>query len=602
MTKKNVTAFAVLVLSVLATTILAGCASAPPRPVDIVHNDYEATKQYSAQLIRYLMKKHDVTGLSIALVDDQKVVWAEGFGYADKANNIAATAETTYRVGSITKLFTATAAMRLAEEGKLDIDQPLRSYLPQFSIKSRFTDVALITPRMLMTHHSGLPSDFQQGMWMANPEPFTNLAGKLKDDYVAYSPNYVASYSNLGVTLLGHAVQQVAGEDYASYVERTVLRPLGMTHSVLSVRAEAPSMSKGYRNGVETTEVPLRDVPAGGLNSNVLDLSHFLNMVFADGSYGRQQILKPKTLAEMLRRQNGNVALDGDFSIGLGWMLTPLKGVKRVDTVPVAQHNGATMLFRSELIALPKHKLGVVVLANSTSAGGVVDEVATETLKLALQAKTGIELADKSTTKKHTSIEAAEDQQSFAGHYATSLGFATISESGGKLRAEAMGKSFNLVARGDGRFGLQYRLLGMIPISFPGLSEIGLSRDKIAGREILLANIGGQRFLAGEKITPVPVSEKWMARLGEYEIINAKGGAFRPDKITLRYRDGFLMVETVMRDLGAEPIRMAVMPVSDTELIVLGLGRGMGETIRVETIDGEEHTFYSGYILKKASG
>jgi CubicO group peptidase (beta-lactamase class C family) len=214
----------------------------------------------------------------------------------------------------------------------------LRNYLPQFSIKSRFPDTALITPRMLMTHHSGLPGDVLRGMWMENPEPFTNLAGKLKDDYVAYPPNFVMAYSNLGVTLLGHAVQQVAGEDYASHVERTVLRPLEMTHSVLSVRPEAPLMSKGYRNGVETTEVPLRDVPAGGLNSSVRDLSHFLRMVFADGRYGQQQILKPETLAAMLQPQNRNVALDRDLSIGLGWMLAPLKGMKREDTGLVARH------------------------------------------------------------------------------------------------------------------------------------------------------------------------------------------------------------------------------------------------------------------------
>jgi CubicO group peptidase (beta-lactamase class C family) len=590
---------AILALSALTTTIFTGCASAPPRPANIALNDYDAIKPYIAQLIRLQMQKHDVTGLSIALVEDQKVVWAEGFGYADKANNIAATAETTYRVGSITKLFTATAALQLADQGRLYIDQSIHKYLPQFAIKGRFADTTPITLRMLMTHHSGLPSDFQRGMWMEKPEPFTNLAGKMKDDYVAYPPNFVMSYSNLGVTLLGHAVQQAAGEDYASYVERTLLRPLGMSHSVLSVRPEAPLMSKGYRKGAEAVEVPLRDVPAGGLNSSVLDLSHFLQMVFADGRYGQQQILKPETLAEMLRPQNGNVPLDRDFSIGLGWMLTPLKGVRREDSGPVARHNGATVLHRSELIALPKHKLGVVVLANSSSAGNVVGKVATETLKLALEAKTGIKPDDKNTPTENESMVAAGDPKAFAGHYASAIGFATISGTGSTLRAEALGKSFDLVARSDGRLSMQYRLLGMVPISLPGLSEIGLSRDRISGREVLLANIEGQSMLVGEKLVPVPVSQKWMARQGDYEILNADGAAFRPDKITLRYRDDFLVVETLVRDLNAERISMAVMPVSDTELIVLGLGRQMGETIRIATINGEERVLYSGYILRK---
>ena len=109
------------------------------------------------------MKKNSVTGLSIALVDDQRIVWAEGFGYADQEKKIPATADTLYRVGSISKLFTDTAAMQLVEQGKLDIDQPLKKYIPNFSIKSRYPDTAEITPRQLMTHHSGLPRDRLKG-------------------------------------------------------------------------------------------------------------------------------------------------------------------------------------------------------------------------------------------------------------------------------------------------------------------------------------------------------------------------------------------------------------------------------------------------------
>ena len=119
------------------------------------------------------MSKHDVTGLSIALVDDQQVIWARGFGFADKERNLPAAAETVYRVGSISKRFTATAAMQLAERGKLDIDRPLATYLPGFSIKSRFPEAGSITPRTLMTHHAGLPSDRLKGSRARNPVAFS---------------------------------------------------------------------------------------------------------------------------------------------------------------------------------------------------------------------------------------------------------------------------------------------------------------------------------------------------------------------------------------------------------------------------------------------
>lgn len=129
------------------TVCIAGCSSAPTRPESVGRGDYAMIAEYVSTLIRHEMRKRDVAGLSIALVDDQRVVWAEGFGYADKAGNVPASPETVYRAGSISKLFTATAAMQLAERGTLDIDRPLGDYLPGFSIRTRFADAAPVTPR-----------------------------------------------------------------------------------------------------------------------------------------------------------------------------------------------------------------------------------------------------------------------------------------------------------------------------------------------------------------------------------------------------------------------------------------------------------------------
>ena len=201
----------------LLSVCIAGCSGAPTRPESVGRGDYTKVAEYVSALIRHEMKKRDVTGLSIALVDDQRVVWAEGFGYADKAGNVPASPETVYRAGSISKLFTATAAMQLAERGRLDIDRPLGDYLPGFSIRTRFADAAPVTPRSIMTHHSGLPSDYLKGMWTRNPEPFTRVAGYVRDEYAANPPGVVFSYSNLGVTLLGDAIGKVAGRDFASH-------------------------------------------------------------------------------------------------------------------------------------------------------------------------------------------------------------------------------------------------------------------------------------------------------------------------------------------------------------------------------------------------
>ncbi len=586
-------------LSSVLSMSLTGCTSAPTRPDHIGRGDYETTKEYVSRLIRHQMKMHSVSGLSIALVDDQKIVWAEGFGYADKEKKLPATAETTYRVGSISKLFTATAAMQLAEQGRLDIDKPLQAYLPEFSVKSRFAGTSSITPRSLMTHHSGLLGDLEKGMWTANPEPFTKVVDRIKDEYAAYPPNFVWAYSNVGVTLLGHAIQNVTGQDFAASLDRTVLRPLGMVNSAFSTRAEGPMMAQAYRNGVADDDPPLRDVPAGGLNSSVMDLSQFLKMVFANGKVGEHQILKPDTLAEMLRPQNTGVALDLNFRMGLGWILGGLGGINIENAGLVAHHGGATMMYNGQLAVLPEHKLGVIVLANTSEAKPVVDEVATEALKLALEAKTGIRQPDKAKSDEREQALSSEDLQSYPGYYTTMFGDVKVTRSGDKLRAEVFGTRFDLVSQGEGQLGIRYKLFGVLPVSLGTLSDVRLSRTRLAGHDALVATTGSQKMLVGEKLEPSTIPDSWRARIGEYEIVNGEGDYTRPEKVTLREQEGFLVIEAAIPKISSVPLTRTVSAIDDNELRILGLGRGKGETILAVNRDGREYLAYSGYILQK---
>ena len=584
----------------LLTVCIAGCSSAPTRPESIGRGDYTKVAEYVAALIRHEMKKRDVTGLSIALVDDQRVVWAEGFGYSDKAGKVPASPETVYRAGSISKLFTATAAMRLAERGGLDIDRPLGDCLPGFSIRTRFTDTAPITPRSIMTHHSGLPSDYLKGMWTRNPDPLTRVADRLKDEYAANPPGTVFSYSNLGVTLLGAAVGKVAGRDFASHVRDEILLPLGMSRSSFSTVVDrTPLAAKGYRKGAEAEEPPLRDVPAGGLNASVLDLSRFVRMVFADGKAGDRQIIKPETLAEMLRPQNTDIPLDLDFRVGLGWMLWGLGDIDIRNGGPVAHHAGATLLFHGQLIVLPERKLGVVVLANSDTAGGVVGKVAAEALKLALEAKTGERQPEWEKPGGGEGSLPSEALHRYEGWYSTPFGAVKVRRKSGELRVDVMNRTLRLIPRADGSLGLQYRLLGLFPIRIEELDDIGLSRADVAGREILAARMHGREFPIGERIRPVPVPAEWLGRTGEYEIANPGEDAVLLEKLHLRAEDGFLLADYSIPLLFPGTASFAVAPIYGDEAVIQGFGRGMGETIRVVTVNGENMLSYSGYLMRK---
>ena len=274
-------------------------------------------------------------------------------------------------------------------------------------------------------------------------------------------------------------------------------------------------------NGVEKAETALRDLPALGLHTSVLDMSRFIQMVFANGRSGDQQVLQPATLAAMLRPQNAAVELDQGFHVGLGWLLSGFGPFDIQGAGAVAHHAGATLLFRSQLIILPAQKLGVVVLANSASAHKVVKTVATETLKLALAAKTGIKQPEQNIPADSPNGLPPTALQSYEGHYATTLGLVTIKNKSGSLRAEALHRTWRLVPRLDGLLRVQYKLLGLISIHLGDLDHIGLSRTTLAGRELLIAHQGTQAVLIGEKITPTPVSGVWQQRVGAYAIVNS---------------------------------------------------------------------------------
>ena len=345
--------------------VLAGCSGAPVKPDRIIPGNYDYVKEYVAWLTRKEMKRNNVTGVSIAIVDDQKIVWAQGFGYSDKENKIPATPETVYRIGSISKLFTAMATMKLVEAGQVDIDRPLKNYLPQFSVRTRFSDSGPITPRTIMTHHSGLPSSLAKGMWTSDPP--ASLLDRLKDEYTAYPTNYVLAYSNTGVALLGLMIEQVSNKDFCEYVDQTILSPIGMRQSSFKLSPVVERLlSKGYRNGKEMDQVPLRDISAGAMYSNVNDLGLFMQMVFAGGKVGGRQILSRQTIEEMLRPQNQDARLESPNPIGLGWFLQRYSFSEGNGEIIVASHGGGTPLFRTSLAIVPEKKLGVVVLTNST--------------------------------------------------------------------------------------------------------------------------------------------------------------------------------------------------------------------------------------------
>jgi CubicO group peptidase (beta-lactamase class C family) len=202
--------FAFLFLLLLASnSYVAQAASAKTNTSVVLNNKYKAIRKQTLPLIEKVKRKYKVNGLSIALVDGNQLVWAEGFGYADIYRRKKATADTIYRIGSISKPITASAVMQMAQNNQINIDKPLETYLPQFSVRSRFQATSKdVTIRNILSHHSGLPTDLRKGMW--TDAPISSVTKQLQHEYLAYPPNMIFNYSNIGYTLLGHMLQEIS--------------------------------------------------------------------------------------------------------------------------------------------------------------------------------------------------------------------------------------------------------------------------------------------------------------------------------------------------------------------------------------------------------
>lgn len=585
-----------IMLVVILCLQLSACSTAPKKPDSMIPGDYSYTKERLAWLINKEMSEHNASGLSVALVDNQKIVWAKGFGYADRLNHQFATADTLYRIGSISKVFTATAVMKMVEQGKMALDAPLQDYLENFSIKNHFATIADVTPGNIMTHHSGLPSDYVKGSWTKHPFTGAELVSKVKEEYLAAPPNLVLAYSNLGFTLLGNALANVAGESFSGHMKKSLFLPLGMSRSTFEIFApKTTDVSKAYSDSVEREIFGTGNLSAGGMWSSVNDLAKFLQMIFANDQAGEQQIIKPSTLASMLQPQNSGYALDFDQKIGYSWFLS--------ESLPEAgflvEHGGGTAYFRSQLKMLPQHKLGIVVLCNSESCKDVVNKVSHSGLKLLYESKTGKSIKTVRYKKPKRLLKPTVMPYELSGVYASGAGLIQVVKDGDNYVAKAMGKEFELIPREGGYFSLQYRLFGIIPWSFAKLGQIMLRPVKIRDRQVLTLKKHNHEKLFAEKFTPVKIPESWRAWYGVLEITNPDEKVILKD-IRMGEENNVLIVSYRAGIGDSKRKKIPLLPINEELAVIAGLGRGHGMVIRIVTTKSAKRISFSGYELKKA--
>ncbi|MEW6336751.1 MAG: serine hydrolase domain-containing protein [Acidobacteriota bacterium] len=359
-------------IAVVLTCILVAAAAGAAQPD-------QATERRLADALRLLdvwiaeqIAYHGVPGLAIGVVHGDRVLWAKGYGRADLKSGAPVTTATPFRLGSVTKVFTATAAMQLRDRGELSLDDPLSRHLPWFAVRSPYASAPPITLRHLLTHTSGLPREGAFPYWTTHTFPSREeVRAGLAGQTVFSPPGATYRYSNLGMTLLGEVVESASGEAYAAYLARHVFAPLGMTSSTAAPdAAQIAALARAYqrrRPGESRREIAYYDTgvfaPMGGVVSTVEDLGRFLALQLtadAGGALDPARVLAPPTLAEMQRAQFVYPSFTGGRGLGFA--------VSRRDGVTLVGHGGWIGGHRADLLLDPAHKVGVAVLTNADDA------------------------------------------------------------------------------------------------------------------------------------------------------------------------------------------------------------------------------------------
>ena len=336
------------------------------------------------QDIRVLVKKEmeewHVPGIALAVVKDGKVLISEGFGYRDVKNQQPVTSDTLFAIGSSTKAFTATSVGVQVDKGKLKWDQPVKTYLPTFSMHDEFASERM-TPADLVTHISGLPR--HDVMWYNNQFNREQLVQRLK--YLQPNEDFreVFQYQNLMFMTAGYLAGKVANQSWEDLVQQEIFQPLGMTSSNFSVNEskKAVDYALPYRYEdekpakkikAELKEIPFRNIdavgPAGSINSNVRDMASWVLMNLGGGTYNGKTVVSKNQLEEI---HAPHVVIRGGIfaqlltfpetpytMYAMGWFVQPYRGYR------LLHHGGNIDGFSAMVSFMPDEKYGLVILSN----------------------------------------------------------------------------------------------------------------------------------------------------------------------------------------------------------------------------------------------
>jgi len=483
--------------------------------------DYSTMLPTLEEDIRREMREWNIGGIAVALVDDQRVVYAAGFGEAKR--------DSVFRVGSISKLFNAIAVMQQVEAGKLNLDASLPAEVLPLN---PFPGAPAVTLRQILCHRSGLQRESTVGGYFDESQPgLAATLASVPSSVLVTRPGEKTRYSNVAPSLAGHLVELASGQTFADYQSDHLLRPLGMTSSAWTLaRVPRNRIAVSHmrvadgRGGWQRRQAPLFDLgtlPAGNLFSTAEDLARFASALLAGGG----GLVAPETLHEMWQPQ---LTKDTE-GFGLGFIVGKFREHRTIS------HNGAVYGYSSLLVLLPEEKLAAIVLGNEDVVNGRIRHIGDTALSLLLAAKLG------EKPPEPANPPSPQDLRRFAGDYESQSFWARLEVRDGKLLGEISGQPTKFVPVGEMTFTAHNRIDEALAVAFEQDGAGVISGFKY----------GPLQLFRRVPANPPPLPAYWRAFLGSY------GPSFIPVVVSERHGHLYAMTENMV-DYRLTPVNRNV--------------------------------------------
>ncbi len=363
-----------------------------------------------------VLKEWNAPGVTIAVVEKNKVIYVGGFGYRDNENKLPVTENTLFAIGSCTKAFTASMLGMLEGDGKLSLDKPVRDYLPELKFKNEYTNNH-VTLRDMMCHRTGLPRhDFS---WYGSTASRKELLERIQYQEPSAALRERYQYNNFMFMSQGVVIEKITGKSWEENLKQKILIPLGMTNTVMNIDGMEKSTDKSFAYEVKDEKIkkiPYRNIdaigPAGSINSSAKDMANWLITWINDGKFNNKQIIPASYRNQAITPHVvSSIGLPGTENpdvhfgnYGLAWGMVSYRGHFRVE------HGGGIDGFITSTGFFPSDSIGIFVVTNQGGPTTAIRNfIADKMLKLTYRDWSALQLAQvKKATESVKSLPNAD--------------------------------------------------------------------------------------------------------------------------------------------------------------------------------------------------